>query len=201
MILVTLIALLAAAGALHYATRQSALRENAERCARLERAILRAAMLNRGRITAVDVETRNVGTVSEVEDRLRSLFAQGHCDSEITSDGRHVFVFSSYDDSPLRLAAVQKQIFLHAKIHDGYVDLTRTALSTDLTYQQVRAVLEEMTDDGLCCRTDEPATYWFPSLATTQRHALTPARDETAPHTPDRPLRLASGGGEYESGD
>lgn len=172
MALVTILAILAAIGALRYATRQATLREEAERQATIDRAILRAAMMLRGRVTAIDVETRSVGTLTEIEDRLRVLHARGHCESELSFDGRHVYVFGSFDDTYQRIAAVQKNIFLQAKIHHGYVDLTKAAMSTDLTYQQVRDVLEQMVQDGLCQRADEPATYWFPTFAPREQLAL-----------------------------
>jgi len=172
MALVTILAILAAVWALRYATRQASLLAETERQANIDRAILRAAMMLRGRVTAVDVETRNVGTIEEIEDRLRVLHARGHCESELSFDGRHVYLFGSFDDSYLRISAVQKQIFLQAKIHGGYVDLTRTAMATDLTYQQVRDVLEQMVEDGLCVHADAPATYWFPSFVRREALAL-----------------------------
>jgi hypothetical protein len=198
MIFVTLLALIAAAGAFLVASRQNVLRHRVERDAVLERAILRAAMHNRGRVTAVDVETRGEGTLAEVEDRLRSLYAQGHCESEVTHDGRHVYLFTAYDDSQMRIAAVQKQIFLQAKIHGGFVDLTKTSMLTELTYQQVRDVLEAMVEDGLCRHADEPAVYWFPSLSARERVALPPGGEEDAPQASERQLRLASAGKDAE---
>src|SRR5262245_7206885 len=107
MVLITILSVLAAVGALQYEARHSALRGHIERTARLERAILRAALYHRGRITAVDVDNRNAGTLAQIEDQLRIMHAQGHCESEFTSDGRHVYCFGSFDDSALRAAAVQ----------------------------------------------------------------------------------------------
>jgi hypothetical protein len=67
------------------------------------------------------------------------------------------------------------------------VDLTKAAMASELTYQQVRDVLEGMVADGLCVRAAEPVTYFFPSLAGRQRAALPEASSDAEERPPAAP--------------
>jgi hypothetical protein len=156
-----LLFLLIAVAAIWLAVWQAKLRAQAEHRVELERDVIRAAMLRAGRITAIDVKTRLPNAVDEIEECLRTMHRQGYCESEVTEDGRHVYIFGAFDDAPQRALALEKNILRLAQIQNGVVRVPAVALSTDLSYLEARRVLEEMAAHGICTAAEEPDTFYF----------------------------------------
>src|SRR5437763_1307499 len=116
-LILMIIAFFAGAGAagLHFRTRQKAISEAA---AELERAVIRAAMLCGGRITALDVRPPHELSLADVEGQLRKLHASGYCESDLTPDGHPVFIFPEFDEAPQRALRLESQILQMARIHE-----------------------------------------------------------------------------------
>lgn len=129
----------------------------------IERDILRAAMQCGGRITAIDVRTRLACSIEDVERHLRMLHAAGYCESELSRDGNHLYIFKAFDDAPMRAQVLEKYILQIAHRHDGVVLVAQVAMETDLNYVQSRELLYEMADDKMCERISDDAFRFFPS--------------------------------------
>ena len=169
---------LIAIAAIWIATWQAKLREQVERRAELERDIIRSATLCAGRITALDVKTRVPNAIDAIEECLRKLHRQGYCESEVTSDGRHLYIFGAFDDAPQRARALEKVILRIAQIHDGIVRVPAVVLDTELSYLEVRALLDGMAQNGICWPLEEPDAYWF----STPGGGARPASRSLTPH-------------------
>lgn len=143
------------------AVRQAQLREVAERGHELERDIIRAAMMRGGRITALDVKPRHTVPVELIEERLRALHRHGYCESSLTEDGYLTYVFKDFDDTPQRMAAIEKKILMLAETKNGIVTARAVALATDLSYAEARLWLRHMVEERICYPTAEPDTFTF----------------------------------------
>ena len=150
-----------ATGALVYATWQAKRHARALAEVELERDIIRAAMLCRGQITALDVKTRHPSSVAEIETRMRSLASSGYCERRLVDDGQQVYVFQAFDDAPLRALALERQILLLAQLHNGRVPVLSVVRALDLSYAEARRKLEDMAAQKICSATGEHDVFWF----------------------------------------
>lgn len=172
-----LLFLLILGGVMWYAIQQAQLRGDIERMAELERQIIRMALMRNGRITALDIHTRPPESVEVIEGCLRRLQRDGYCDSELTPEGHHIYIFRSFDDTPVRTKAIEKEILRLAKIFNGVVRPGTVALRTELTYSEARLWLEEMVQQRICQPHPElPDGYLFPEFALLQSQDSSPAQ-------------------------
>ena len=167
---------------LWYSSRDDGRRERFDDVLDLEQDIIRAAMFSGGRVTALGVRSRRRFGVADIEDHLRFLHANGFCESELTADGQHVFVFRAFDDAPMRAMAIEKTIFLLARANHGVVDAGQLVRETELSYLEARRMLEGMAAQRICEPAGEPDVYRF--FVTHERAApqrLAPAREVGEP--------------------
>ena len=152
------------------------IREASESAAELERDIVRAAVQHGGRISAIDVRPSRGRSLADVEVELRRMHAHGYCESELTHDGRPIYVFPAFDEAPQRALRIESLILQVARARNGLVDVSKIAAETELSYADARRVLDMMCEQGICEPTDSSDTYrFFP-----QRHRLAGlARDAT----------------------
>jgi hypothetical protein len=149
-------------------------------------------MMHGGRITALDVKPRRAVPVEAIEERLRALHRLGHCESSLSDDGHHAYVFKNFDDAPQRAVAIEKRILMLAETHSGNVTARAVALATDLSYAESRRWLEHMVEQQICFRTDVPDHYTFdaPPRAGGQQEpaarTLGGGDEEAAPRPPGR---------------
>ncbi len=136
-------------------------RRSTEAAAELERAVIRAAMLRGGRITALDVRPPAQFALTDVEAQLRRMHTEGYCENDLTSDGRPIYVFSEYDEAPQRALRLESLILQMARTHQGFVDVSKIAAETELSYLEARRLLDEMTGKGICEPTERADTYRF----------------------------------------
>jgi hypothetical protein len=144
-------ALLCVIAALAYRLRLATRRADADaRRRELENFILMTALRQGGHVTAVEIAARAPETVEEVETTLRELQRIGVCDSELTGDGRHVYIFRSFDDAPQRARTLEKNILWVAKACRAPVTPGDVALRTELSFDESRLWLDDMARRGLC---------------------------------------------------
>lgn len=152
---------------------------SAETASGLERDIVRAAMQRGGRITALDVRSRDAHSVEVVEQHLRRLHARGYCESDLAHEGHPVYVFSAFDEAPMRALRVEKQILRLARDSGGVVLVGRVAVETDLAFLEARQFLDKMVEDGICAAGGEPDSYIFaPSSQLAAPPRVEPPRPE-----------------------
>jgi hypothetical protein len=160
-ILILMLIAFAAGAVAATAFLQSRLRAVSEASAELERAVVRAAMLRGGRITALDVRPPSALTLADVESQLRRLHADGYCESDLTSDGHPVYIFAEFDEAPQRALRLESEILQMARARHGLVDVSKIASETDLSYVEAREMLDRMAAQGICEPTDSSDTYRF----------------------------------------
>ena len=140
---------------------RSQIREANESAAELERDIIRAAMQCGGRITALEVRSARGRSLADVEEQLRRLHANGYCESDLTHDGRLIYVFPSFDEAPVRALRLESHILQLARARNGLVDVSKIAAETELSYVEARRLLDRMCDEGICEPTEHSDTYRF----------------------------------------
>jgi hypothetical protein len=140
---------------------RSRLREQSEASAELERAVVRAAMLRGGRITALDVRPPRDWGLADVERELRRMHGAGYCESDLSSEGHAIYVFPEFDDSGQRARKLESEILQMARTHRGLVDVSKVAAETELTYVEARRMLDELARQGICEPTESADTYRF----------------------------------------
>ncbi len=148
--MLTVLILFATAGAVWYGVWQAEERQKVERQIELERHVIRAAMTRCGRVTAIEAAFGTSAGIAEIEECLRRLQQSGACDSELTADGQHIYIFRSFDDAPVRARAIEKEILRLAKIQNGDVRISDLVLKTELSTAEAREWLEVMAAQTIC---------------------------------------------------
>lgn len=138
--------------------------EHREANAEIERDIIRAAIQCGGRITALDVRSGRARSIEAVERELRRLHANGYCENDLTADGHTVYVFRAFDEAPQRALRIEAMVLQIARLYRGFVEVSKIAAETELSYVEARRLLDDMSDQGICEPTENPDVYrFFPS--------------------------------------
>ena len=137
------------------------IREFSDVSAELERAVIRAAVQRGGRITALDVRPPPGVGLADVEAELRRLHAAGYCESDLTADGHPVYVFPEFDEEPQRALRLEASILQMARMGKGLLEVSKVAAETELSYVEARRLLDGMSEQGICEKTENPDAYRF----------------------------------------
>jgi hypothetical protein len=72
-----------------------------------------------------------------------------------------VYLFREFDEEPQRALRLEAVVLQMARLREGFVDVSKVAAETELSYVEARRMLDGMAEQGICQPTANPDTYRF----------------------------------------